>query len=160
MQERPTLTERNRHIHEAHEAIYVRFLEALTALHLEEACALFEDYSTSLLRHLETEDRLVLPVFQEAHAAAGDTRDPIPAHVEGDHKILRRSLAKAAAALAALQERPSLRREMVLALETFLLMRRVQEHHDAREQRWVYPLLDEQLDEERCAQLYDALVVP
>lgn len=160
MQERLTLTEKNRRIHEAHEVLYLRFLEALTALQLEEARARFEDYAASLLRHLDTEDQRVLPVLQATHAAAGDARDPIPAHVEGDHKILRRSLAKAAAALAALEEGPALRREMVLALETFLLMRRVQEHHDAREQRWVYPLLDEHLDAERRAQLCDALVVP
>lgn len=160
MQERITLTERNRQVHADHEECFVRFLEALTALQLEEARALLDDYSASLLRHLDSEERLVLPAFRDVHAAADKSQDPTPAHVEGDHKILRRTLAKATAALAALEQGPSLRRDMVLALDSFLLVRRVQEHHDAREQRLMYPLLDRHLDEERHALLCNALVVP
>jgi hemerythrin-like domain-containing protein len=80
--------------------------------------------------------------------------------VEGDHKILRRSLAKAMATMTSLEQGAGLRRDMVHALESFLLLRRVQEHHDAREQRLVYPVLDQQLDQEQVALLCDALGRP
>ncbi|MFZ9887965.1 MAG: hypothetical protein ACO3JL_10725, partial [Myxococcota bacterium] len=160
MQERLTLTERNRQVHESHDALYVRFLEALTALELDEARALLNEYAVCLEGHLETEERMVMPLFRELHAGLGDTQDPIPTHVEGDHKILRRSLAKAMATMTSLEQGAWLRRDMVHSLESFLLLRRVQEHHDAREQRLVYPVLDQQLDQEQVALLCDALGRP
>lgn len=148
-----TLTAENRAQHEALEERLLDFYERLTALDLEEAKGLLEGIIEALRRHMEVEEAEVIPRLEALlRERQGDTTVQ---QIEGDHTILRRTFARSQAALAQLFEvKEGKRRAMVRALDTFLLLGRVLEHHTAREERQVFPLLDEALaDEERDAVL-------
>ena len=64
-------------------------------------------------------------------------------------------------ALAALDPGDSsLRREVVLILPLFYRLRNVLEHHTLREQRFLYPRLDDELETSELERLVDALSSP
>lgn len=149
----PSLTEVNERVHERITEGYLRFLEALTALELDEAQACYERFRAALVEHLRYEDAAMVPVVDRLHALHGDPRVALPAHLDGDHRVLERNLGYVEAALERLRAVDGrLRRALVEELNTFLLLGRVLEHHDQRETRFAYPLIDEHgSDEERAA---------
>lgn len=153
-----SLTEMNLLAHERLDELTLSFLEAVTALSLDEAAALFARFREALSAHLGFEEEAVLPEVTRVHAIHGDPKDLLPKHLDGDHRILERTVQKAEAALLRLRApNESLRRAMVRELDAFLLLRRVLEHHDARETRLAYPLLDAHLSDEERAPLLQGL---
>lgn len=116
------------------------FLEAVTALQLEDARHLWRRFQESLVAHLAFEDEVVLPLLQ-SHLADEDKR---PDHMAGDHVIVGRALARSENALTALAAAPD-RRQLVTLLDDFLWIGRVLEHHTARELRQIYPALESAL---------------
>lgn len=152
------LTLENRRQHEAHEELRLDFLEALIQLDLEGARAAFRALEEALTAHLELEEARVLPALARALDERGGEREVTDQHVEGDHKILRRTFARCEALLDRLAgEGEGQRRALVKELDTFLLLGRVLEHHTAREDRLVYPLLDDALSEAERAALLERL---
>lgn len=148
-----SLTEVNARAHAALDEQALSFLEAVTAMELPEARRRFEAFRASLAAHLSFEDERVLPAIARVHAEHGAPGDLLPKHLDGDHRILERTLRKADAALERLASGGGGRREMVRELDGLLLLRRVLEHHDERETRLGYPLLDHHLDEDTAASL-------
>lgn len=142
----------NTRVHERITEEYLSFLEALTALALDDAAARFDSLRARLLAHLRYEDEAMIPLVERLHAIHGDPRVALPAHLDGDHRVLERNLGfveEALARLRAVDDR--VRRALVEELNTFLLLGRVLEHHDQRETRFAYPLIDEHgADEERA----------
>lgn len=148
----------NAAVHERINEEYLAFLEALTALALDDADAHYRRFRELLVEHLRYEDEAMLPVVKRLHALHGDPQVQLPAHLDGDHRVLERNLGYVEAALGRLREatdRP--RRALVLELNTFLLIGRVLEHHDQRETRFAYPLIDEHGSDEERAALRDGL---
>ncbi len=153
-----TLLETNLRVHALLDERFLVFLEHVTALELEAAARAFESFRDLLEQHLRYEDREVFPVVARLHELHGDPQDQLPRQLEGDHVILERMLKKNERALLELQAlEPLTRRAMVLALDTFLLLRRVLEHHDLREVRFAYPLLDAHLVGEERSRLLAGL---
>lgn len=144
----------NERVHARITEAYLSFLEALTALALEDAATAYESFRELLLAHLAYEDEAMVPLVERLHAAHGDSRIQLPAHLDGDHRVLERNLRSVEAALERLRQpsdRP--RRALVQELDTFLLLGRVLEHHDQRETRFAYPLIDQHGSEEEKAAL-------
>lgn len=141
--ETSSLTGANARVHELLDERLLVFLERVTALELDAAEEAFASFRQLLEAHLRAEEEVVWPIVERLHAAHGNASDPLPKHLQGDHTILERSVRKVEAALTRLGSADDRsRRDMVLELDTFLLLRRVLEHHDAREARLAYPLLD------------------
>lgn len=148
-----SLLEVNARVHSLIQERMLAFLEAVTALAFDDAAAAFASFQDLLLSHLRYEDAEAFVVLERLYSVYGDEGDLLPKHLDGDHRILERSLRKAEAALERLRnDELDPRRAMVLELDTFLQLRRVLEHHDARETRFAYPFLDAHVgDDEREA---------
>lgn len=153
-----TTTEVNDRVHARITEEYLTFLEALTALELEKAETTYERFQELLLAHLHYEDEAMVPLVERLHAAHGDPLIQLPAHLDGDHRVLERNLGYVEAALARLRAvSDRLRRALVEELNTFLLLGRVLEHHDQREHRFAYPLIDEHATSEEQRALREGL---
>jgi hypothetical protein len=143
--ERDDLTRENESIHERLEDALLSFYEALTALAFEDAGARWQGWKNDFRRHLAFEEVELMPRLGPLVVEHLPDNPKLHAQVDGDHTILERTIAKVDAALAALTETPDDRRALVRELDTFLLLRRVLEHHTLRETGHAYPLLDAHL---------------
>ncbi len=143
----------NRRVHAGLEELLMRALEALTALDLAAARTEFARFAGALRLHARLEDEVVVP----AYAALGDhPRGGGPELFNADHLSLRKVLDQCEVELDALGPTPG-RRAMVRALPTLLRARSVLEHHDLREERFLYVRLDAELTRPAAAALRDAL---
>jgi len=140
-----SLAEDNERIHDALEDKLLGFYESVTALAWDEAKTRWEAWKTAFLKHFHFEDAELMPRLEALVAQHLPPDDKLDRQVDGDHKILERTIAKIDVALAARSATPDDRRALVRDLDTFLLLRRVLEHHTLRETRHAYPLLEEHL---------------
>lgn len=143
------LVDVNRAVHHELDAALVRTGAAVMARDTARARALLDAFVARLSAHMQVEDSAVLPRYA-AHAQ--DTGAGAPKHVASDHLILAKHLERCVAVLAALPDEPTVR-EAFLALDPLLKLHGTLEHHDEREERFVYPLLDLALDDHARAAL-------
>jgi hypothetical protein len=154
---RTDLVEENSALHARLEEKLLSTYDALTELALDEANRRWGEVKAMLASHMAFEEEHLVPrvdALVKEHAPSNDT---LARQVAGDHEILVRTERKIDAALARLGENPTSRRAMVLELDTFLLLRRVLEHHTLRETQQAYPLLDEHLDDDEHARVLAGL---
>jgi hypothetical protein len=145
----------NQHIHDALEDQLLAFYEALTALELADARARWSAWKDAFRNHLEAEEAELmarLPALVEQHLPGNAS---LAKQVDGDHTILERTIAKIDHALA--QQPDGDRRALVTELDTYLLLRRVLEHHTLRECQHAYPLLEAHLDADTRAGVQERL---
>jgi iron-sulfur cluster repair protein YtfE (RIC family) len=151
-------TENEAH-HAWQEERLLEFVEHLTLLDWAAAEATLARFVAQLEEHMALEEERVLPLFKrviEDEPPAGMDPVLVIKQVDGDHVILTRTLGRVRDALEQARE-ANTRRHLVRELDTFLLMRRVLEHHTSREQRDLYPHLDERLSEGERVAILEAL---
>ncbi|MEW5853204.1 MAG: hemerythrin domain-containing protein [Myxococcota bacterium] len=138
-----TLVDANQRVHdELHEAL-LQTMELLTALDVPGARARWRAFTTALSRHMETEERDVLPPYA---SLPHHERGGAPEHLKGDHTVLLRNSAACEERLASLDPAsPSLLRDVVLALDVFFRLLHVMDHHTERETLLMYPALERAL---------------
>lgn len=152
-----TLTELNSQLHAQLDEALLCALEALTALELETFEERWSAFEAALEEHKQLEDGEVFPHY--AALPGLFPRGGSPELLAGDHTSIEKALLSCRRAVTHLCATPParLRREVVLVLERFLRLRGVLEHHTLREERFLYPALDEALSEKRRAELLAAL---
>lgn len=136
------LTERNREIHKRQDDLLLDTYEACTRLKFKTAQRLLGDFEADLFAHMHYEETKVFIHYENDKSQ--DPKDLLVKQCEGDHKILKRSLASAKALLEKLEKTDETRkrRELVANFDELLRVRRVLEHHTARECRDLYPRLE------------------
>lgn len=142
--EEPTLTALNERLHRELDEALVSVVLALVAGDLDETERRWHGLRARLDAHAAVEEEAVMPRYR----SLGDhPRGGGPELVEGDHRGLDKNVAaceRALERLRAVEGDP--RRAVVDELDTFLRVRRLLDHHTEREQRFVYPRLDEVLE--------------
>ena len=133
------LTEANNITHLRHEHTLDSVIIAMTELHFKHASQLLQSFADDLAHHMRIEETFVQPLIET-------TDNKLARQVEGDHKILLKSLKKCQAILKQLIEAdyPNMRLLMVKNLDGFIRLRAVLEHHTIRETDLVYTYLDQQ----------------
>lgn len=134
------LGEANKRWHALLDSRYQAFLESLTGLELKDARQYWTGFRKSLLQHIEFEQAHIEPL-------AKDWDDNTLKLIHADHLILARLLPRLETAIQRIEQSAQARSELVLQLDSFVKLRNVLEHHDQREKEYLYPFLDEQLDE-------------
>lgn len=131
----------NERAHAAQLEAYDDFLEALTRLDFLAVMRALDRFRTLLRDHLALEEGEVMPLARSLSAElAGELE-----RIDGDHRILVRSLAAACDALGEIRRAPAPRRALVRRLGVVQRPREVLEHHGLRETARLYPLLDDEL---------------
>ena len=129
---------------------------ALLRLDLNQASILLKAYEAELLAHMRDEELLMLPLYRERATA------PVGGAAEiflGEHDKLRQYLVLFKEELTKLAAANDLERSVLFLLDSQHLFKRLLVHHDNREKKMLYPLLDEVTTQQERENLFSALEV-
>ena len=143
------LTEANAAAHAVLERLLMEMIEAAVDGHVgtaQERCARLREAFES---HLVAEEAHTLPLLREL----GGPLVKLARIVDGDHRIVDRSLEAVATMLAeAGPDGTDARRAVLPRLEVLSKLKTVLEHHGVREQEDIYPPLDARFPNQPWAQ--------
>jgi hemerythrin-like domain-containing protein len=134
-------------VHTRLDDLFLEHQRALLRLDLVAAFAALEAYELELSAHMMDEEQLMLPLYRERVEA------PIGGAAEiffGEHNKLRQYVELFNEALAKLKKTDDLEKGVIWLLDSQNTFKRLHVHHDTREKKMLYPLLDKvTTDEER-----------
>ena len=127
-------------LHKQLDKLFLEHQRALLRLDMNRAAALLERYETELLAHIRDEEALMIPLYRER------VEIPIGGAVEiflGEHNKLRQFLVLFKQELVKLETVDDLERGVLFLIDSQYVFKRLLVHHDNRESKMLYPLLDE-----------------
>ncbi len=135
------LTSLFRSLHRELDHLFLRAREALFERRLDEARELFEAWEDALRAHAALEEALILPRADRAVEAG---RAAAVAIYSGEHVRMLELAAAARGAVAALAARaePPSTRELIALFDEQGTIRRLADHHQAREENILLPALE------------------
>lgn len=134
-----TLTEANAAAHEVLEGLLFDTIEAAVDGRVTEARSALATLQRAFAMHLSVEEAYTLPILRDL----GGPLVKLALIVDGDHRIVDRSLAGVAELLSSVgEDGPEARRAVLQKLEVLTKLKTVLEHHGVREQEDIYPPLD------------------
>ena len=155
------LVSANARAHLQLEQLWLDMMEALLSAHYTPASAALDVLEEAIAAHAAVEEGSAFTSFETWLATqppTGNKEDKTDQHLRGDHVILERAVAGARRQLQALAKAQAPLREVASVLEPFVRLQSVLEHHTAREQRFLYPVLDQELSAAQAAALATALL--
>lgn len=120
--------------------IFVEHQRALIRLDLDRAEQLLNDYQTGLLAHIRDEEILMLPLYRER------VQPPVGGAAEifaGEHEKLRQFVALFRQEVEKIRAKDDVELGVLFLIDSQHLFKRLLVHHDTREKKMLYPLLDE-----------------
>jgi hypothetical protein len=143
-----------------HQQLDEEFFEHQRALIFGEFNAALErllGYESLLLDHIRDEEELLLPIY-EARAEI-----PVGASAEifcNEHNKIRQYLELFKAEFTKLLTADDRERAIIFLLDSETTFKRLLVHHDTRERKFLYPLLDEVTGEHEKVTLFQRLKLP
>jgi hemerythrin-like domain-containing protein len=141
-------------LHRRLDDLFLEHQRALLRLNLERAADLLDQYERDLLAHIRDEEILMMPLYQQRATA------PVGGAAEiffGEHEKLRQFLVLFRAELEKLKWVDDLERGVLFLIDSQHLFKRLLVHHDTREKKMLYPLLDEVTTEAERQTLFAGL---
>src|SRR4051812_8443966 len=127
-------------LHRNLDDLFMEHQRALLRLNLEHASVTLEQYERELLAHIRDEEAFLLPLYRRrAIAPTGGA----PEIFAGEHDKLKQFLVLFRAELEKLKTVDDLERGVLFLIDSQHLFKRLLVHHDTREKKMLYPLLDE-----------------
>src|SRR5262249_31476570 len=144
-------------LHARLDELFLAHQRALLRLNLNRAASLLLRYEAKLLAHIRDEEGLMLPLYRERVEA------PVGGAVEiflREHEKLRHYLSLFKAELQKLETVDDLERGGLFLIDSQYVFKRLLVHHDSRERKMLYPLLDEVTTDEERNSLFTRLELP
>ncbi|HEV8590013.1 MAG TPA: hemerythrin domain-containing protein [Pyrinomonadaceae bacterium] len=141
-------------LHQELDELFLEHQRALLRLDLDRASQLLEQYEEELLAHIQDEETLMIPLYQQRAAA------PIGAAAEiflGEHEKLRQFLVLFRQEVSKIKTMDDIERGVLFLIDSQHLFKRLLVHHDTREKKMLYPLLDEVTTESERRALFAQL---
>ena len=138
-------------LHQRLDEMFLEHQRALLRLDLDCAATALEDYAAELLAHIRDEEALMIPLYRER------VEVPVGGAVEiflGEHEKLKRFLDLFAEEIEKIRRMDDIERGVLFLIDSQHLFKRLLVHHDNRERKMLYPLLDEVTSEEERACLF------
>lgn len=126
-------------LHRQLDELFFVHQRALLRLDVTQATAALEQFETELLRHMQDEEELMIPIYRARVEA------PVGGAAEiflGEHQKLRKYLELFREELIKLESAGDLERGVLFLIDSQHLFKRLLVHHDTREKKFLYPLLD------------------
>ena len=143
-----------------HRQLDERFFEhqrALMRLDLNRAAMALNTFEAELLAHIRDEEELMIPLYRErATAPVGGA----PEIFLGEHDKLRQYLVLFKEELAKLAAADDLERGVLFLVDSQHIFKRLLVHHDTRERKFLYPLLDQMTTEGEKLALFQRVKLP
>ena len=141
-------------LHQELDELFFEHQRALLRLDLDRASTMLETYEAELLVHMRDEEELMIPLYRErADAPVGGAAEIFL----GEHDKLRQYLVLFKEELAKLAATDDLERGVLFLLDSQHLFKRLLVHHDTRERKMLYPLLDQVTTEQERESLFTTL---
>jgi hemerythrin-like domain-containing protein len=141
-------------LHQQLDDLFLEHQRALLRLDLHQASTLLETYEAKLLAHMRDEEQLMIPLYRErANAPVGGAAEIFL----GEHDKLRQYFVLFKEELANLAAADDLERGVLFLLDSQHLFKRLLVHHDSRERKMLYPLLDQVTTEQERESLFTVL---
>lgn len=141
-------------LHRELDGLFAEHQRALLRLDLDGAEALLNDYEAQVLAHIRDEENLMLPLYRARVNA------PVGGAVEiflGEHEKLRRLLGLFRQEIEKIRHMSDVELGVLFLIDSQHLFKRLLVHHDARERKMLYPLLDEATTESERTELFAQL---
>jgi len=141
-------------LHRQLDELFLEHQRALMRLDLDGAELLLREYEAELLAHIRDEEELMLPIYRERVTA------PVGGAPEiflGEHEKLRRLLELFKAEIEKIRKMDDVGRGVLFLIDSQLLFKKLLVHHDTREKKMLYPLLDEVTTEAERESLFAKL---
>lgn len=141
-------------LHKQLDALFLEHQRGLIRLDLDHAEAALDEYAAALLAHIRDEEAFIIPLYSERVMA------PVGGAVEiflGEHEKLRRFLELFREEIAKIRTMDDVEGGVLFLIDSQHLFKRLLVHHDTREKKMLYPLLDEVTSEEERESLFAQL---
>jgi hemerythrin-like domain-containing protein len=141
-------------LHRQLDQLFVDHQRALMRLDLDRAEVLLNDYKTSLLAHKRDEEKLMLPLYGDRVKAPVGGAASI---FVGEHEKLRQFLTLFRQEIGKIRTMDDIELGVLFLIDSQHLFKRLLVHHDTREKKMLYPLLDEVTTEAERQELFARL---
>ena len=144
-------------LHHELDELFFEHQRALIRGDLEVALAKLEGYEKELLDHIWDEEEVLIPIYAaRAEAPVGGSAEIFL----NEHRKIREYLALFKAEFVKLSAAADLERAVIFLLDSQVIYKRLLVHHDTRERKFLYPLLDEITTEQEKPSLFQRLKLP
>ncbi|HSP62662.1 MAG TPA: hemerythrin domain-containing protein [Pyrinomonadaceae bacterium] len=144
-------------VHGQLDELFLEHQRALLRLDLLAAGAALEAYTMELFAHMRDEEDVMIPLYRERAEA------PIGGAAEiflGEHDKMRQYLLLFREELTKLAQAEDIERGVLFLLDSQHLFKRLLVHHDSRERKMLYPLLDSVTTKQERESLFALLKSP
>lgn len=131
-------------VHALLDEMFFDHQKALLHFEFEKALTLLEMYESILIRHMQDEELILLPVYSERAAFSGAGS---PRHFFDDHAKMRSYVEAFKKKTAGLEGEPNIDRALLQLLDREAFYLRLCGHHDKRETDFLYPILEQILSD-------------
>lgn len=144
-------------LHQSLDDLFLEHQRALMRLDLDRAERLLREYEGALLAHIRDEEVLMLPLYRErVTAPVGGTFEIFM----GEHEKLQQFLGLFRDEIEKIRKMDDIERGALFLIDSQHLFKRLLVHHDTREKKMLYPLLDEVTSESERGDLFARLELP
>ena len=141
-------------LHRQLDQLFLEHQRALIRLDLDLAERLLNEYQSELLAHIRDEETLMLPLYRErVKPPVGGAADIFA----GEHEKLRQFLVLFVQEIGKIRTMDDIERGVLFLIDSQHLFKRLLVHHDTREKKMLYPLLDEVTTEAERQELFARL---
>lgn len=141
-------------LHRQLDELFFEHQRALLRMDLKQASSALEAFESQLLAHMQDEEELMLPIYRDrAEAPVGGSADIFL----GEHEKLRQFLVLFREELIKLAKADDLERGVLFLIDSQHLFKRLLVHHDTREKKFLYPILDQVTSEAERERLFVSL---
>lgn len=141
-------------LHQRLDELFLEHQRALLRLDLDGAATALGEYADELLAHIRDEETLMIPLYKER------AKVPVGGAVEiflGEHEKLKRFLVLFEEEIEKIRTMEDVERGVLFLIDSQHLFKRLLVHHDTRERKMLYPLLDEVTNETERDRLFAEL---
>jgi len=141
-------------LHRRLDELFLEHQRALMRLDLDRAESLLGDYEAGLVAHIRDEEELMLPLYRERVSAPTGGAAEI---FFGEHEKLRQFLVLFREEMTKIRTMDDQERGALFLIDSQHLFKRLLVHHDTREKKMLYPLLDQITTEAERVDLFTKL---
>ena len=144
-------------LHQRLDELFLEHQRGLIRLDLDRAESALDEYAAALLAHIHDEETFMIPLYSErVNAPAGGTVEIFL----GEHEKLRTFLELFKEEIAKIRAMDDIERGVLFLIDSPHLFKRLLVHHDNRETKMLYPLLDEVTTENERQKMFELLELP
>ena len=144
-------------LHQELDELFLEHQRALIRGELDTALCRLEAYESELLNHIWDEEEVLIPIYAaRAEAPVGGSAEIFL----NEHRKIREYLALFKAEFTNLSTADDRERAVIFLLDSQTTFKRLLVHHDTRERKFLYPLLDQITTEQEKLSLFRRLKLP